>query len=283
MIKYYSNKEYQIIANKYRLGEIINLEYLYIGYGGSAKVKIETSKGYFVVAKNILADKKDITSKSVESLQYEIDMLNTIKRIKVPQYRYSEKNNYIEKYKDGWVTIYDFIPGKSPKKINNKKAFELGKFLGEFHKLGSKFKKEIPSRRKFYNLDYSAIRKMETIARKQKNKKLFSLIDEIKLGVIDNTPPRNIPIGPIHVDIGHNNELFLGDKLSGIIDFGNFYRGPYMVDIGKTIMWNCCSNGKLNIKLFNSFMSGYKSNRKLNKSESQYITKSILFAIYSHI
>jgi homoserine kinase type II len=210
-------------------------------------------------------------------------MLNTLKDMKVPHYKYSENNKYIEKFKDGWVTVYDFIPGKSPKKINKEKAFELGKFLGEFHKLSYKFKKEIPTRRKFYDLSHSVIEKMEVVAKKQKNNKLASLVEEIKIGVIKNSPSRNLPVGPIHVDIGHNNELFIGNKLSGIIDFGNFYRGPYMVDIGKTIMWNCCSGGKIDIRLYKSLMSGYNSKRKLNVIESKCIAQSILFAIYSHI
>jgi uncharacterized membrane protein YbaN (DUF454 family) len=48
-------------------------------------------------------------------------------------------------------------------------------------------------------------------------------------------------------------------------------------------MWNCCTKGALDRKLFKKFMEGYTNKRSLNKDEKAYITKSILYAIYSHI
>ena len=56
-----------------------------------------------------------------------------------------------------------------------------------------------------------------------------------------------------------------------------------MIDVGKTIMWNCCITGMLDEKLFKSFIHGYKEKRRLNKNEAKYLKKSILYAIYSHI
>jgi homoserine kinase type II len=283
MKKFFSKKEYQLIANVYNLGQIKTLKYFKQGYGKSGKAKVSTRKGEFVISRDVLSNKKDLISKSKESLQYEIDMLNSIENMCIPKYVLSVKNNFIEKFKNNWVSVYYFLPGETPKSINSYKARQLGEFLGEFHTKSKKFNKILLSRRKFYDLNSRVLGKMRKLANCQNNKTLKLVVQEVERGVIKNYPFNKLPKGPIHVDIGHGNELFIGDKLSGIIDFGNFYHGPFMVDVGKTIMWNCCENKKLNQKLVASFLKGYENKRKLSRLEKKYIKKSILFAIYSHI
>ena len=282
MLKFYNKKEYQLIANIYGLGKISMLSYFYGGLQ-TPKVRIKTQLGEFVISKNKLSNKKDIASKSKESLQYEIDLLNSLKGLPVPSYYPSLKGNFIEKFNDGWVTVDKYIPGKAPKKITPKIAYSLGVFLGEFHNRGQRFKKKLKSRRRFYDLNPRVMKVMKPLAFKQTHPKLKSIREEMMRGVENNFPSSKLPKGPIHVDIYYNNELFLGNKLSGIIDFGNFYIGPLMIDVGKTIMWNCCLKGKFNKKLFKEFIRGYKSKRKFNKFEKAYLKKSILYAIYSHI
>ena len=56
-----------------------------------------------------------------------------------------------------------------------------------------------------------------------------------------------------------------------------------MVDVGKTIMWNCCKHKKLDFKLTAELLRGYETKRKLNKKEKSYLKNSILFGIFSHI
>jgi Ser/Thr protein kinase RdoA (MazF antagonist) len=283
MGKFYSKKQYQIIADMYGLGRVQKISKLHIGFGMSTKAAVKTSLGKFVISKNILSDKKDIVSKSKESLQYEIDMLNAVRGLPVPAYKTSLRGNYIERLGSDWITVYDFIAGKSPKRITAPMARELGNFLGEFHRHAQNFKKNLKSRRRFYDLNQRVMKLMDPYAHKQTNPVLASVVEKVKRGVIDNNPSAVLPKGPIHVDIGHTNELFQGEKLSGIIDFGNFYIGPFMVDVGKTVMWNFCPNKKLDRRLLKEFTDGYNSRRKFNKSERVFLEKSILFAIYSHI
>ncbi|OGI27293.1 MAG: hypothetical protein A2359_00590 [Candidatus Moranbacteria bacterium RIFOXYB1_FULL_43_19] len=283
MEKFYSKKQYQKIADIYGLGKVQKISKLHIGFGMSTKAAALTSSGKFIISKNILSEKKDIVSKSKESLQYEIDMLNAVRRLPVPAYKTSSRGNFIERFGDDWITVYDFISGKSPKRIMAPMARELGEFLGEFHKRARKFKKKLKSRRKFYDLNQRVMKLMDPYAHKQTNPVLKSVVEKVKRGVIHNSPPAVLPEGPIHVDIGHTNELFQGEKLSGIIDFGNFYIGPFMVDVGKTIMWNFCPNKKLDRRLLKEFIRGYNSRRNFSKAEHLYLEKAILFAIYSHI
>lgn len=281
-MKFYTKKEYQKIADMYCLGKIQRLSYLHRGYQ-SPKVAVETPSGKFVISKNKLSNKKDIASKSQESLQYEIDMLKTVKGMPVPSFQLSSGGKFIEKVGDAWTTVYPFLPGKAPKVITTPMALDLGEFLGEFHKRSQKFKKNLKARRKFYDLNPRVMKIMDPYARQQTHPILKSVVEEIRRGVINNRPSPALPRGPIHVDIGPGNELFIGNKLSAIIDFGNFYIGPLMIDVGKTIMFNCRSGNKFDRKLLRKFIAGYASKRKLNREEKAYLKKSILYAIYSHI
>lgn len=283
LIKYYNKKDYQAIAELYGLGKVSSLSYLYRGFGGSAKVAVVTPGGKYVISKNLLSAKTSIGNKSRESLQYEIDMLETVKEMKVPNFLKSVKGKYIEKYGDGWITVYKYLPGTSPQKMSPAMAYELGLFLGEFHKRGQKFKKTLRTRRKYYDLNPRVMKAMDNLAHRQSNKTLMSYVERIRQGVADNQPPAKLPAGPIHVDIYSRNLLYERNKLSAVIDFGNFYIGPFMVDVGKAIMWNCSPNGRLDRNLLRRFLTGYQSQRKFNKQEIAYLKKAILYAVYSHI
>lgn len=283
MIKYYTKKDYQIIADLYELGKVKQIFYLYIGYGGSAKAAVVTPLGKFVISKNIISNGKGIVGKSREALQYEIDMLQTVKGMPVPSFLSSKRQKFIEKFKDAWVTVYPFLPGEPPQKITPTMAYQLGEFFGDFHRRSHKFQKELPARRKYYDLNPETMARMRVFAYQQTNPLLKKVVSSVEQGVITNYPPSKIPRGPIHVDPCSKNELFQGNKLSAIIDFGNFYLGPLMVDVGKVIMWNCCPGRKLNRRLFQKFISGYNNKRKFSRQESAYLKKAILYAIYSHI
>lgn len=162
-------------------------------------------------------------------------------------------------------------------------AYALGIFLGRLHAKGKEFHKSLTGRRKFYDLTPEIIKKMYKIALRQQNSNLRSVVEETRRGVEKYRLPRGLPRGPIHVDIKPENELFIQEKLTGVIDFGNFYIGPYMIDFGKMAMWNCIRKGRLDYKLFNEMRRGYESKRKFSRAEVGYIINSILFAIYSHI
>jgi Ser/Thr protein kinase RdoA (MazF antagonist) len=162
-------------------------------------------------------------------------------------------------------------------------AKQLGVFLGAFHLRGARFRKTLVGRRKFYDLPFALVGGMMKHVVRQKNKKLKTIVEEVRDGVLRTRPPRGLPRGPIHVDIKPENELWKDEKLSAVLDFGNFYVDAYMIDVGKTIMWNCLREGKLSRALVRAFLKGYESKRRLTTKEREYLPRSVLFAIYSHI
>jgi len=286
MLKFSSKKEYQGIANLYGLGGIKDIKYFRQGYQ-TPKVVVTTPKGKFIIARHNLSNKKVVVAdmKIVPriALLYEIELLNHLNSLPVPHYTPSKRRKYLENFKGYTVSVYRFLPGRQPKKITPKMAYQLGKFVGEFHKLGGRFKKTMRGRRRFYDLTPKIMKLMYRYAKKQTHPKLKAVVEEVKGGVEKNRVPRTLPRGPIHVDIKPDNELFVGEKLTGIIDFGNTYVDPFIFDVGKTIMWNCAKRGRLDKKLTRRFLEGYNKKRKLSRKEKSYLKQSVLFAIYSHI
>ncbi len=282
MFDFFSTAEYRTIVGLFGRGPIKKISYFRRGFH-AARVMVQTSKGNFVISKYHLSNRNDLVSKSKKSLQYEIDLLNDLRFSVTPHYLRSRSGDYILDFGGYSMTVYEYLPGHVPKVIKPIMARQLGNFLGRFHERGKKFRRVLAGRRKFYDLSPRVLAKMNFSASRQTRLLLKSVVTEIRAGVVDNLLSRNLPHGPIHVDLKPDNELFVGQKLSGVIDFGNFYIGPYLLDLGKTIMWNCSSGGKIDPILFRELMRGYLAKRLLNKAERSLIRKSILFAIYSHI
>lgn len=286
MLAFFSEKQYQKIADVFALGTITSLKYFRKGYQ-TPKVAVTTQLGKFIIAKHRLSAKKTVVAdmKVVQrtSLLHEITLLNTLNCLPVPHYLQSKHGKYLEDFNGYGVSVYQYLVGRQPKSLTQKMVFQLGAFLGEFHKLGTSFKKPLRDRRRFYDLSPNVMKLMQCTIRKLTNSRLKAVVEEVKKGVEDNRLPKGLPRGPIHVDIKPDNELFVGEKLTGIIDFGNFYIDPFIFDIGKTMMWNCMKRGNLDCGLSKNFLDGYATKRKLTSAESRYLKQSILFAIYSHI
>jgi homoserine kinase type II len=280
---YFSYQDYQYIADIFSLGKIKNkIRYLPIGFE-SNKVIISSKKGRFVISAYPIPTNKSLITKSAQSLQYEIDLLNYLHDLPVPHYVALSNNEFIKIFKGYYVTAYKFIAGTHPKIANPLKVRRLGEFLARFHNQGTKFYSRVKNRRQFYKLTSGVMQRMNPYVKRQVNRKLKSLYEEIKEGVKKYYPPQGLPVGPIHVDIKPENELFINDKLTGIIDFGISYTGPFIVDVAKTIMLNCCKNGKIDAKLYTSFLNGYLAYRKLTSKELSYLKNAIIFGIYATI
>ncbi|MBI4094984.1 MAG: phosphotransferase [Candidatus Liptonbacteria bacterium] len=282
MTKFFAKKEYQKIAKVFKIGTIQNL-HQFKGGLAAPKVLVKTTRGRFVIAKYKFGKGDNFKNKPRWALQNEVDLLNLLKGLPTPQYVADGKGDFILNHRGFGITVYRFLEGRTSRTFNGKQVFELGRFLGNFHAQGLKLKNRFSKRHKFYHFPPARIREMKIHAYNQTHPKLKSVVRLVEDGIRENSPPKYLPHGPIHVDFKHDNELFKGNTLTGIIDFGNFYRGPLMLDVGKAIIFNCAKNGKLDDKLIKRFLAGYSKYRKLDREEKKYLKRSIRYAIYSHI
>lgn len=282
MALFFTKTQYQHIANDFNLGKISSLEYFKQGYA-APKVMVKTTKGKYVIAKQTIGKGDNFKNKPLSSVQSEVKLLSSLKNLPAPKYLKNIDKQYIVDVNGFAVTVYSYLEGKHPKVLNNYKVKELGEFLGKFHVQGSGIKDGWANRYKYYDYPLSRIKAMKPYAYQQSNSKLKAVAPEVEQGIIDNKLSKSLPQGPIHVDIKHDNELFKGNSLTGIVDFGNFYKGPLLLDIGKTILFNCVVKQKLNLTMMENFLKGYEKHRKLTKKERGQLLSAIRFALYSHV
>ncbi len=82
--------------------------------------------------------------------------------------------------------------------------------------------------------------------------------------------PAGLPAGHIHADLFPNNVLFVGDRLTGIIDFYFACQDLYAYDLAVCLnSWCFDADGSFNITKSGAILSGYQSLRPLLDEEKQ--------------
>ena len=80
--------------------------------------------------------------------------------------------------------------------------------------------------------------------------------------------PSNLPAGHIHADMFPNNVLFVGDALTGIIDFYFACQDLYAYDIAVCLnSWCFDADGSFNVTKSGALLHGYEQVRGLKQSE----------------
>ncbi len=91
---------------------------------------------------------------------------------------------------------------------------------------------------------------------------------------IENELPRGI----IHRDITKGNTLFIGDTISGILDFSAITCGYFVEDIG-VVIWNIISNHLTKLApltLIKDLLTAYAAIRPLTPEEFSYLNKFVV-------
>lgn len=90
-----------------------------------------------------------------------------------------------------------------------------------------------------------------------------------KLGEILASWPDGLPEGIIHADLFPNNVLFVGDQLTGLIDFYFACRDILSLDLAICLnSWCFEPDGSFNITKSRALLAGYESVRKLSAEET---------------
>jgi homoserine kinase type II len=80
--------------------------------------------------------------------------------------------------------------------------------------------------------------------------------------------PKDLPVGVIHADLFPDNVFFLGDKLSGLIDFYFACNDMLAYDLGIALnAWCFEPDVSLNVTKAKALLSGYAAVRPLSKQE----------------
>src|SRR5262249_26548101 len=114
------------------------------------------------------------------------------------------------------AALISFLEGMWPRRPTARHCQLLGTALAEFHLAGADFSLRRPN-----DLSIDGWRDLFEACRARAHEVQPGLADELarELDVLEARWPRDLAVGTIHADLFPDNVFFLGDRLSGIIDF----------------------------------------------------------------
>jgi len=264
-------KDTNKVLQNYDLGEVSITKRLTSGFA-NINYKIKTTKSNFLF--RICAEK------SLKEIQYEIKVMNELRKIKFPTaFPIKRKDGeFINKTKFGEVVIYDFAVGGEPN-VNEKTAKEIAKAVAKLNTLRN-WKELKKGNAINLKLCRDNIGKFDSA--KNKYSEIFEYFKE-ETEFLSKPLKEKVPQGLVHGDIFPDNTKFKGNKLVAILDFEEVCTDNLLFDIGVTINGFCFQNNKLNPKLLEVFMEEYQKIRKISPKERKLLPYYIQWGAHAMI
>jgi len=163
------------------------------------------------------------------------------------------------------AAIIDFLEGVWPRKPNAAHCAAVGQALAKMHLAGRDF----PMKRA-NALSVSGWRPLFDQAASRADELQHGLrqLMSDELDHLEKTWPKNLPEGVIHADAFPDNVLFLGERLSGLIDFYFACNDILAYDIAICLnAWCFEADHSFNVTKARAFLNAYGRERELSEAE----------------
>jgi len=165
------------------------------------------------------------------------------------------------------AALVTFLEGVWIRRPQARHCWAVGQAMARLHLAGQSFK---PNRANALGLAgwrplYASFR-----ARADEIAPGLCAIIEQELGHLEANWPADLPWGIIHADLFPDNVFFLGDALSGLIDFYFACNDAFAYDIAATLnAWCFETDHSFNVTKGQALLKGYQSVRTLTGAERQ--------------
>ncbi len=230
---------------------------------------IEGDKGKFVF--RILEGERDYREE-IKELEF-LDYLNS-KGFPCPT---AIKNVSGENYTfiDGkMASVFTFINGEKVKETNDNNLKEIGEKLGKMHNL---LKDRDIKRSRKIDMDY-----FYDIISKADLKGILKEDYDFIMGYYKRAAAvdySKLPFGIIHNDIFPDNVFMKNGEISGLIDFNDCLRGPFILDLAIIINFWIRNKGfspEKEEQFTNVFLEAYETQRKISEEEKELIDEALI-------
>jgi homoserine kinase type II len=163
------------------------------------------------------------------------------------------------------AAIITFLAGMWPRRIAPQHCAELGRALAHLHLAGQDFAMSRPNA-----LSVSSWRPLFEACRSRAHELHPDLGPEIatELDFLESHWPKDLPRGIIHADLFPDNVFFLGEKLSGLIDFYFACTDFFAYDIAICLnAWCFEKDRSFNITKARQMLSHYRKVRPFSPAE----------------
>ena len=163
------------------------------------------------------------------------------------------------------AAIVTFLEGLSVRRPSVEHCAEVGEALARMHAAGADF-----AIRRVNALSIAGWPPLFAAAEARADEVAPGLAAETaaQLAALQDIWPRDLPAGVIHADLFPDNVFFLGDRLSGLIDF-YFACNDYLAyDLAVCLnSWAFETDGDFNVSKGRAMIAGYQSVRRLTGAE----------------
>jgi len=163
------------------------------------------------------------------------------------------------------AAIVSFLKGVSVSQPTQKHCKQLGIMLARMHLATRNFSMHLDNAlsqskwRAFYRRSEGRDKEID---------ENLPAIMQAELDYLDDNWPMNLPSGVIHADLFPDNVFFLGEKLSGFIDFYFAANDLLAFDLAICLnAWCFDKDGNFNLRKSSSLLAGYQTVRALEKQE----------------
>lgn len=221
---------------------------------------LQTEKGNFILTlyeKRVKAD----------DLPFFIGLMDHLaaKGIDCPEPVHDREGSALKTLCDRPAAMVTFLPGISLKHPSPAQVGEVGAALARLHLAAADFTGVRQNA-----LGHDGWRELAERCGAQADEiapGLASLIGE-ELGILDRDWPEGLPEGVIHADLFPDNVFFLGERLSGLIDFYFACNDLWAYDLAICInAWCFEADGAFNVTKTRRMLEGYRSVRPLDAGE----------------
>lgn len=160
------------------------------------------------------------------------------------------------------AALVERLNGGDIKQPNPAQLAEIGRAMAKMHLAGQSYTEQRPNCR---SIDWweDALQRLQDKLPAGESQLISSEIDYQK--AIDRSA---LPAGIIHADLFHDNALFNGDQLAGIIDFYFACNDVFLYDIAVTLNdWCSTDTGALDSDKAQAYLAAYQNVRKLSDEE----------------
>ncbi len=165
------------------------------------------------------------------------------------------------------AALISFLEGMWLRKPEAKHCREVGKALAEMHLAGEGFEIKRPNA-----LSLEGWKVLWEKSAERADEVETGLEEEItaELAFLEAHWPKNLPAGVIHADLFQDNVFFLGDELSGLIDFYFACNDLLAYDVSICLnAWCFEKDGSYNVTKGSALLEGYCSVRPLSADERE--------------
>ena len=163
------------------------------------------------------------------------------------------------------AALINFLDGVSVRRASIEQCASLGKALARLHLAGESFQQTRAN-----SLSLSDWGPLAKAIGERADTVIRGLSAEIgkELAYLDKAWPRDLPLGVIHADLFPDNVFFLGEEVSGLIDFYFACTDMLAYDIAICLnAWCFESDASFNITKARAFLQAYEGVRPLSADE----------------